>query len=788
MIRLQITYFLLFTIGLVLQGQNNQSFKELHHKHTTSNDSSVVIQLDNDGRIFIQKWSNNIYRFTYETEPSLSQPSDAVILTPSLSTPTNQEETWHWPGDDEVIITLTKSPFNIQLSGSTGSVTFSPIIDTNNAATSGLRIHLKEEEMITGGGARAIPMNRRGFSLRLNNEPHWGYSYGEENLNYSVPVFLSSEKYMVFFDAPQRAHADIGKSDNNNFDLYSELPQWSAFLILGDDYKELLVQYTKLTGTQPLPPQWVLGHMASRFGYRSQKETMYMAEAILANGYPLDAIIIDLYWFGKGMNDFRMGNLDWEPDFWPNPDEMIKYLNDLGVKTILISEPFIMEQSSNFTVTDSLGILGKDSIGNSYVIEDFWFGPAGLLDVFKEEGQDWFWQQYDRLKQQGIAGWWGDLGEPEKHPSGIHYQAGNSDEIHNTYGHYWSKILHDNYKEHYPNDRLFFLNRAGYAGSQRYSVFPWSGDVSRSWNGLKAQLPIMLGMSLNGIPYMHSDLGGFAAGTKDEELYLRWMQFGVFNPVFRPHGESIPSEPIFFSDTIQKILKEFVGLRYELMTYNYTLAWQQTNNGLPLARPLILDYPDEEKYFNHFDSYMWGDAFLVAPVIERGAQSIEVDFPEGDWYHYFSEKTFQGNQKTDVEVQLKTLPVFIKAGSIIPTVNRFKNMASYPTDSLFVNYYFDPELKSTTYTLYEDDGKNAKAIETGTFELTTLSVTPKPHKLTCHSESNNGKYVGQPTNRKMVWRFYHLPESIKTITINQSKIKMNTLRRHRKGYFEIIMN
>jgi len=788
MLRIHITSLFLFTLGLVLHGQDNPSFKSLQHKHTTSNDSSVIIELNNDGRILIQKWSDNIYRFTYGIEPESSQPSDAVILEQNISAPTHHTESWRWPGDDEVKITLSQSPLSIQLSSSKKSVSFTPIINSTNPQNTGLRIHLKEEEMITGGGARAIPMNRRGYSLRLNNEPHWGYGYGEENLNYSVPVFLSSEQYMVFFDAPQRAHADIGKSNDTNFDLYSELPQWSAFLILGDDYKELLGNYTKLTGTQPLPPKWVLGHMASRFGYRSQKEAMYMAEAILANGYPLDAIIIDLYWFGKGMSDFRMGNLDWEPDFWPNPDEMISYLNDLGVKTILISEPFIMEQSSNFAICDTLGILGKDSSGNSYVIEDFWFGPAGLVDVFKKEGQDWFGQQYKRLKQQGIAGWWGDLGEPEKHPSGIQYQTGNSDEVHNTYGHYWSKILHDNYQEHYPNDRLFFLNRAGYAGSQRYSVFPWSGDVSRSWNGLKAQLPIMLGMSLNGIPYMHSDLGGFAAGTKDEELYLRWMQFGVFNPVFRPHGESIPSEPIFFSDTIQEILKKFVGLRYQLMPYNYTLAYQQTTLGLPLARPLILQYPDETKYFNHFHSYLWGDAFLVAPVMEKGAQFIDVDFPQGDWYHYFSGEHFKGNHTSQVEVKLETLPVFVKAGSIIPTVHPFKNVAAYPTDSLFVNYYFDPQLIKTTHTLYEDDGKNAKSLETEAFELTTFSVQPGKTRLECHSESNDGKYAGQPANRKLVWRFYHLPESIKTITINQTKIKVNTLVKNPKGYLEVIMN
>jgi len=176
----------------------------------------------------------------------------------------------------------------------------------------------------------------------------------------------------------------------------------------------------------------------------------------------------------------------------------------------------------------------------------------------------------------------------------------------------------------------------------------------------------------------------------------------------------------------------------------------------------------------------------VAPILEKGTTSIGVDFPKGDWYHYFSGKAFKGDQIADIEVQLETLPVFVKAGSLIPTVSPFKNMASYPNDSLFINYYFDPQLKESTYTLYEDNGKNARALETGRFSLTTFSVNPKAKKLKCESKTDSGSYKGQPTERKIVWRFYHVPETVKTITVNESLINTDTLRNHSKGYIEII--
>jgi oligosaccharide 4-alpha-D-glucosyltransferase len=729
------------------------------------NQNRIIIKTD-QGFLSLQPWAEGIIRLEFNVDSMFTLPSDAVILSQhaenfSTTVLANGLQLNH--GNQEIAITFR--PLNVSLVNKTNNqpLNIKPLANITPSTERGFAINLIADEKITGGGARAINLNRRGHRLYLNNEPHWGYGFGEETLNYSLPVFVSSKGYLVFYDAPQRAWADIGKTHEEVFALTSLTKQNSCFIITGNSYPELLKQYTNLTGTQPLPPRWALGNLQSRFGYRSQRETIEKTDSILSAGYPLDAMIIDLYWFGKGVGDFRMGNLTWEPENWPSPREMVNNLKSKGVKTILITEPYILQSSTNWKQTDSLGILGKDSLGNSFVIKDFWFGPGATIDVFNPHGAQWFWNHYKRLKDYGIAGWWGDLGEPERHPSGIYYDAGTSDEVHNIYGHFWSKLLYDGYSREYPHERVFFLNRAGYAGSQRYGIFPWSGDVSRSWSGFRAQLPIMLGMSLNGIPYMHSDLGGFAAGTKDEELYRRWLQFGTFNPIFRPHGESIPSEPIYFNDTTQRIVKEFIKLRYRLMPYNYTLAYQQTTQGLPLARPLIWYHPENEALFDVADTYYWGENFLVSPVLEQGAKSKSIPLPNGVWFDFFTNQKIVGGKTIDYAVNDETIPVFVKAGSIIPLTPEFFSTDNYPVDTLQVICFADKSVAQSSYSLYEDDGVNARALEEKQYRITQFGLSHHGNSITITINSN-GKYETMKPVRILaltVKNMVHKPGKIK---------------------------
>ena len=499
----------------------------------------------------------------------------------------------------------------------------------------GFSIPLAENEKIFGGGERALPLNRRGYKFSLYNNPAYGYSNGADALNFSVPFFTSSDGYGLFFDNVSKGYADIGKTNSKNFEAGFVSGEINVFIIFGKDYKEILSSYYKLTGTQPLPPRWAMGNFMSRFGYTSEAQTKEIAGKMKKESIPFDAIIFDLFWFGDSIKG-TLGNLDWvNKTKWPDPKKMIGDFKKDNINSILIAEPFILKGTKNYDAAKKY--FAVDSAGMPFNLTDFYFGQGGLLDIFRKDAGNWIWNNhYKKQIANGVSGWWTDLGEPEKHPAEIRHNMKSlginrlmtANEVHNAYGHYWNKMLFENYAKEFPNQRLFHLNRSGFAGSQRFSIFPWSGDISRSWSGLQAQLPLMLGMSMSGIPYIHADAGGFAGGEGDNELYVRWLQYAAFTPIFRPHGTalfevdknafSFPSEPALIDTPYRGYAKQVVHLRYSMLPYNYTLAYKQASKGEPLVAPLYYYYPKDTAAINVQDEFMWGENILVAPVLEKG--------------------------------------------------------------------------------------------------------------------------------------------------------------------------
>lgn len=587
-----------------------------------------------------------------------------------------------------------------------------------------LVFELADTEELYGGGARALPMSRVGLKLPLYNKPQYGYDYGWPGANFSMPMFVSSKGYAILLDNPAKGTADLGVDELDQYYFEMEGGPLTWYWILGRSPKHIVTNYTQLTGRQPMPPKWALGNFASRFGYQSEAQARAVVDSFQRAGIPLDAIVIDLYWFGKGVKDsFNMGNLSWDNAAWPDPAGMIADFKAKGVKTILITEPFILTTSSNYDEAVSLGLLGTDTSGNALVIEDFWFGPAGLLDMFKPAARDWFWAQYKKQIDIGVAGWWGDLGEPEKHPDTMQHVAGSANEIHNAYGHWWSKMVYEGYTNDYPNQRLFHLNRSGFAGSQRYASYPWSGDVARNWSGLKAQVPIMLGMGWCGMPYMHSDLGGFAGDKRDAELYVRWLQMGVFSPIFRPHGGGdVPSEPIYWDAATMASAKTAIELRYQLIPYNYHLAWEAEQYGWPLARPMAF-YTNDPLLQNVDNQYFWGRDMIVAPVIEAGAKAQAVTFPEGSgWYDWYTGKAYKPGTTAVITINLDHIPVFVREGSVIPMRPTYQHMEAIDPGVWSWRVYLDKKGDAST-RIFQDDGTTPGTYEKAAYYFKELAVT-----------------------------------------------------------------
>ncbi|MCJ8318410.1 MAG: DUF5110 domain-containing protein [Colwellia sp.] len=643
----------------------------------------------------------------------------------------------------------------------------------------GFRFKLAQHEKLLGTGERVLGMNRRGHRLPLYNKAHYGYTTESEQMNFGIPAVMSTNKYILLFDNSAKGWLDLGKTETDILQFEAVSGRSSYIVVAGSTYPQLINNYVNLTGKQPLPPRWALGSFASRFGYRNEKEVRDTVDKFIDLDIPLDALVLDLYWFGKDIKG-HMGNLEWDKEAFPHPEKMIQDLKTKGIKTVLITEPFILTNSGKWQEAVDNKALAMSADGEVKRF-DFYFGNTGIVDIFNTQGREWFKSIYKKLAAQGVTGWWGDLGEPEVHPSDTLHTLDNgdvvnADAIHNVYGHQWAKMLFELQAELNPQQRAFILMRSGFAGSQRYGMIPWTGDVSRSWDGLKPQVELSLQMSLLGLAYTHSDLGGFAGGEHfDKEMYIRWLQYGVFQPIYRPHGQdNIAAEVVFHDKETQDILRRFIKLRYQLLPYNYTLAYQNSITGLPLMRPLFFEDESNLDLIENATSYLWGNAFLVTPVVAAGAKSVSVHLPEGVWFNYFTGEKYLGGVTTQIRTSLETLPVLVRAGSFIPMIEDIQTTQNYNSRSLVLHYYADSSVTTSSGEMFEDDGESSNSIKQGLFELLKFSAKhdAKNHSLAI-SLNHSGTYPNMPKERNIKLVVHHLDRQPKQINLGDKVITVS---------------
>ena len=665
----------------------------------------------------------------------------------------------------------------------------------------GFQIFLGQGEEIYGGGERALAHNRRGYAFPLNNNPWYGYGYGADHLNYSVPFFISSRGYGVFFDNPSKGFIDIGKKHQHIMDVRFTGGALHLYIIEGKNPEEILERYYDLTGTQEMVPKWAMGLFMSRFGYTSESQVMDIAKTMDKKKIPFDAVIFDLFWFGDSIKS-SMGNLDWvNTTAWPNPKKMISQLSAKGRKSILITEPFVLETSKNFE--EATPFFSKNKQGEPHILQDFYFGRGGLLDLYRRDAREWFLSKYEAQIENGVAGWWGDLGEPEKHPEDMMHDLSDLDysnqvpatAVHNLYGQVWTKTLYEYYKQKNPRYKLFNLNRAGFAGSQRYGIIPWTGDVSRSWDGFKAQIPLLTGMSMSGVPYIHSDAGGFAGGEKDDELYARWFQMAVFTPILRPHGTAVydrdtsavsyPSEPALIEGKWEKTIHSYAKLRYEMLPYNYNLSFRHYRFGEPLLAPMWYYYPDDEKCRAIEDQYFWGKDIIVAPVMNKNQEMREVYLPDSCFWYPLQARHYQHNMQKAAgliawPVVDQSMPVFVKEGSfmVLNSVKEGRHSADFDEGDVEIHYYFSPG--NTGGEWYDDEGNNRLAIKEGLFDWWSFLMNhdnPETSRLILSSIRNTG--TGWRPNRKAKLFFHGMPKDFILRVENGANLKAD------KGFYAV---
>lgn len=621
-----------------------------------------------------------------------------------------------------------------------------------------------------GAGERGHSFNLVGDTLVMYNKQNYSYKKGEKRIsqmNISMPLFLSSNGYAVVFD--DHAAATMVMSNPIVYTTESSAPVSYYFVNSTGSLADLTSKLTALTGRQPLPPMWALGYITSKYGYRTQAETVGVVDTLKRQGYPVDGIVLDLYWYGKEQD---MGRLAWDPVQFPDHRKMLSDLKRRGVNTVTISQPYVLSNGrgvDNFNELRSKGLLLADTTGSMQPIS-IWVGEGGMFDVSNPATRTWLRNRYKALTLDGTEGWWGDLGEPEVHPeSALHFNGLTGRQYHNRYGNDWSSIIYDLFREEFPTRRLMTMMRGGTTGLQRYSVFPWSTDVSRSWGGLQPQVTVMLNSGLSGLGYMSHDVGGFALDEErpyDPELYVRWLQLGLFSPVLRTHSQD-KAEPYNYpmhSDIILSLIKQ----RYAWLPYNYTLAYENASKGYPLVRPLNFHTPGSAKYDDIDDEYLWGRDLLVAPVMTAGATERSVVFPEGMWVDYNNPtRVYASGDTATVAAPLSVLPLFVRAGAFIPKAEyKMENTTDYRTDRYTVEYF--PFIGKSEYELFEDDRQSPTSLEKGEYAIVKFEGDASTDGIRIRVTST-GTYPGAQAVKELTFKVHLIDAKPATVTVNGRK-------------------
>ncbi len=430
------------------------------------------------------------------------------------------------------------------------------------------------------------------------------------------------------------------------------------FLLFGTA-DAVLRHYYQLTGFPGLMPKWAYGYLQCKNRYMNRDDLMVTARRLREAGLPCDGLIIDWLWFKE------FGDMDWRKDDWPDAEKMLEKLGQMGFHVISAQHPFISETGRFYGEYAEKGYLNR-------VPE----GKRVTYDHTNPKARRHWWEKCSRLYRQGLGGYWTDMGELEEHFDGTESFAGGRAKTHNAYSLLWAQGLYEGQKRDF-GTRAFILSRSGCAGIQKYGTAVWSGDINASWQVLKDQVVLGQTMAVSGIPWWGTDIGGFLSGSEcTPELYVRWMEWGVFCGIFRTHGTRPGNEPWSFGTEAGDRIHELIRLRYRLLPYIYSLAIESAINGTMTQRPLALAFTSDAQAAACTGTFMLGPSVLVSPVTEKGVRSAEVYLPEGEWYHWWSGKKYQSGWHS-VPAPPGQVPFFIRAGSLLPVYEQIgENAAS----------------------------------------------------------------------------------------------------------------
>ncbi len=586
-----------------------------------------------------------------------------------------------------------------------------------------------------------LGQNQQGFLDRRGHVIECAHDYdAPSGQSVCVPFLVTNKGYGLIWDNPSKTTISLGFNNQNTFK--SQVGQRVSFFVIAGDYDAIYRGYRLLTGDVPMLPKSAYGYLQSKQRYQTQAELMSVAKGYRDRKLPIDDLVVDWFTYTK------MGQMDMDPVAWPDPVGMLKQLHAMNYHVMISVWPRFTPGSRYYDTLQKNGWF--EHLADGTPTNGLPYDKAGSdIDTTNPDAAKWYWNIVKRnYVDKGFDAFWADETEPDLPPNGSYFKIGPGTQFFNVYPLFHTAAFYKGMRADM-TQRALILARDSYLGAQHNGTIFWSSDISPNWDTLKRQVPTGINFTASGMPYWSTDIGGWQGlpythtpahpplldpsdargnvGHYDDypELYTRWFEYGAFQPNFRSHGTRSHNEVWSYGKQAEPILEKYLRLRYQLMPYIYSLGWQAHETGAPFMRGLFLDFPNDPNVSDIGDEYMFGPALLVAPVTEQGATTRSVYLPAGsDWYNFWTNERIHGGQRITTPSPIETIPLFVRAGSILPLgapiestneVQPIEKIRIYPG-------------ASTHFMLYSDDG-TTYAYEQGKHDITELNWDEAAQKL-----------------------------------------------------------
>lgn len=667
-------------------------------------------------------------------------------------------------------INSDEQPMSYDSRGELRSILFDPEAGTFVAAAKKLGF----DEHFYGLGEKAAHLDkRRGFFVNWNSDTP-GYTFGRDPIYQTIPFYIGLDKgsaYGIFFDNSYRSYFDFGRLSQERIWFGAEGGELNYYFFYGPSAKKILNRYADLTGHMPLTPLWALGVQQCRYSYYPASMVEEVVRQYRERDLPLDVIYLDIHY----MNGYRVFTFD--PNRFPDPKALTERLLKQGVKTVVIVDPGVKYQPSSHSISaasssspelqsqnDRYYVFDQGVAGDYFqhrknkdlFIPRVWPGDSVFVDYTRADARRWWGDLHRAYTDNGIAGIWNDMNEPadfvdqtgKNQRDVVSYDEGDNTthaKNRNVFALLMARATYEGLARLQPDRRPFVITRAGYAGIQRYSTM-WTGDTNSAWESLALNVPMFTTLGLSGEPFVGSDVGGFI-GRANGELLVRSYQIGFLAPFFRNHHaiEGYDQEPWRFGKYYEDIIRKYLKLRYKLLPFLYTTLEEAHRTGVPVFRPLLLNYQDDPSTYNLDDEFMVGDDLLVAPIVKAEVTSRLIYLPKGIWYDFWTNKKYEGGTMIHADAPLETVPMFVRGGAIIPVGPEMNYVGEKAVDPLTFVIYLDENGAAAT-TLYEDDG-TTPSYTRGVFRRTALRVKQSGQRYIADLNTTEGTY--NPGARKL---------------------------------------